>query len=140
MNAKYDDAQPRRPNGGPMVEAVARQPGTPREPTSELDEAASRAAIEAEARTGLPRAANGGPPAVEREFARALVDAGYMPLADYVALFGAEVPARQEPQYVMSEHFRVAFPRRQMYRPTSVRCTFAKPSPRLMRWERRASR
>lgn len=76
----------------------------------------------------------------DREMARALVDAGYMPVADYIELYGDD-PAQAEAAVMpmsVSARFPVAFARRQTYRATSVRCTFAKPSARLTRWERRA--
>jgi hypothetical protein len=106
-----------------------------------IDQEARAEAERIEARTGLPRAGNGGSPALDRDLARALVDAGYMPLADYVALYGEDVvpqPVQAEQTGSVAAQFPAAFPRRQVYRATTVRCTFAKPSPRLAKWERRA--
>lgn len=125
----------------PMVENAVHEQQAPHTPFSQPDEEAARTARAVEARTGLPRA-GGGPPSLDRETARALVEAGYMPLADYVALYGAEVAADRRLRLVDPEqtvrvtaHFPVAFPRRQTYRVASLRCTFAKPPRRV---ERRA--
>jgi hypothetical protein len=108
---------------------------------SEVDENARREAAGAEARTGLPRAGNGEPP-LDRETAMALVEAGYMPLADYVALYG-EVAAQDtssRAQQSLTGQLAAAFPRRPMYHATSIRCTFAKPTRRLAKWERKLAK
>jgi hypothetical protein len=54
-----------------------------------IDEQARQEAERVEARTGLPRTANGAPDSSDREMARALVDAGYMPLAPSQSRRGA---------------------------------------------------
>jgi hypothetical protein len=92
--------------------------------------------------SAMPQAEARGGRSEDRDMARALVDAGYMPLADYVALYGEDATAGSSapaiaPAMSMTAQFPAAFARRQTYRATSVRCTFTKPSPRLTRWERR---
>jgi hypothetical protein len=140
-----DDVRRSPQSAWPMVEiAIPRQEAL-RDPSSKIDEDAYRIGTSVEARTQLPRAANGEPPSLDRATARALVDAGYIPLADYVALYGHEIATAQEPRQAEEQeglhvtgHFPVAFPRRQTYRATSVRWTFAKPPPRPDRGQRRA--
>jgi hypothetical protein len=123
-----------------MVEAGQRVSLDPSPYRHSDDDVQARAqARQAEARSGLVR---GGtpPPSLDRETARALVEAGYMPLSDYVAIYGAEAEQRREPGWSLSVTARltVAAPRRPVYRPTSVRCSLAKPSGRLLQWRRRA--
>jgi hypothetical protein len=90
-------------------------------------------ALRSEAHCGLVRAGK-PPPPYDRAMARALVDAGYMPLADYVAIYGDEAaqPARDWSVSV-SARFVAAIPRRNVYRATSVHCSLSKPAGRLSR-------
>lgn len=130
--------------GWPMVENAMHQQRVLRSPASETDAQADRIAKSVEAATGLPRT-GGPPPSLDREMARALVDAGYMPLADYVALYGDDAavagPAPrpdQAPTMQLIGRIRAAFGRRQTYRVASVRYTFAKPPPRRAGSRRKA--
>jgi hypothetical protein len=121
----------------PMVEAAAagHQHGSARGP-SEVDANEHARARDAEARTGLVR---GGtpPPSLDRETARALTEAGYLPLSDYLALYG-DAAEPQEPAWSLTVAARFAAPRRNVYRATSVRYALPKPSDRVFRWPRRA--
>ena len=123
----------------PMVEtAVAkRQLRSLRQP-SEADVHEHAEALQAEARTGLAR---GGtpPPSLDRETARALVEAGYLPLSDYLALYGDAVE-QQNPRWSLSVTARLAAAatRRNVYRATSIRYALPKLSDRVFHWRRRA--
>jgi hypothetical protein len=123
----------------PMVETALakRQPESVREP-SEADAYEHAEAIQAEARTGLARSGR-LPPSLDRETARALVEAGYMPLPDYLTLFGDEVE-QQNPRWSLSTTARLAAAatRRNVYRATSIRYALPKLSDRVFHWRRRA--
>jgi hypothetical protein len=123
----------------PMVETAAakRQPASSRQP-SEVDAQEHAEALRAEARTGLAR---GGrpPPSLSREAARALVEAGYLPLPDYLALYGDAIE-QQNSRWSLSVTARVtaAATRRNVYRATSIRYALPRLSDRVFHWRRRA--
>jgi hypothetical protein len=102
---------------------------------SDIDEQARAEALRAEARSGLIRAGR-PPPAFDRDMIRALVDAGYMSVADYIAVYDAEAgqePPKPDWSLSVSARFSIAVPRRNVYRPTSVRCSLAKAPSRPAR-------
>jgi hypothetical protein len=137
LRVETDGVAPHR--AWPMVEtaAVGRQSASARGP-SEADTREHIQALEAEARSGLVR---GGPPSLDRETARALVEAGYLPLPEYLAMYG-DTAHRQDAtsggwSHSVAARFAAA-PRRRAYRATSVRYTLPKPSDRVFHWRRRA--
>jgi hypothetical protein len=109
-------------------------PASAARPSSAIDEQAHIEALRAETHSGLIRAGRPQPP-LDRESARALVDAGYMPLADYIAVYGGETDART-PDWSLSvsAHFSAPIPRRTAYRATSVHCSLPR------QWNRPARR
>jgi hypothetical protein len=123
-----------------MVEMTVRD--APSSFRSSEDDALARAeALAAEARSGLARAGN-SPPSMDRAAARALVEAGYMHVSDYLCLYGAEVVEPEQPDAPLplsiTARLTVAAPRRNVYRATNVRYALPKPPGRMFQWRHRA--